>query len=312
MINQRNDLLLQGCVDRSSNLAPNFEPTTCRVCNCASLVTHFTIRTEYLDRCSNCGFIQVRHMPNKTDLDQIYSTSYFEHAKYRDRRAIELENLRRLRLLEAVLTDKAMVLDAGCSVGDFFSMAKARYTIFGLDLSDFAIDQARAANPEIADHLVSGRLEDTPFANQQFDAICLWDVIEHLWDPVPVLVDLVARLKPGGYLFISTPAIDTPVARIAGRYWAFMTPPEHLVFFTRRTFKILFDEKIPARTVQFFRRGKWANVAFIGYKIKRIMPGWLPQWFLAPLAWPLIRHLNIYVPTGDIQYLVIQKPGQES
>lgn len=286
--------------------------SNCRICCSSRLIPHVTIDSEDLDRCGDCGFVQVRCEPSEATLREIYSAAYFAHSKYRDPRALALENLRRLALLDRALPPGAEVLDAGCASGEFVTVAKGRYAIYGIDLSEYAIAQARTANPEIAERLVAGRLEDTSYAGRRFDAICLWDVIEHLWEPVPVVADLVARLKPGGYLFISTPAIDTPVARIAGRYWAFMTPPEHLGFFTRRSFETLFSQSAPARIVRFLRRGKWANIAFIGYKIERIAPGWFPLWLLAPLRWPLIRRLNLYVPTGDLQYLVVRKSNQQS
>jgi len=41
--------------------------------------------------------------------------------------------------------------------------------------------------------------------NEQFDAITLVDVIEHLSILRPTMMDLIARLRPGGYLIISTP-----------------------------------------------------------------------------------------------------------
>ena len=50
---------------------------------------------------------------------------------------------------------------------------------------------------------------------------------------------LMGHLKPGGYLVLSTPSIDAPIARAMGRYWAFMTPPEHLGFFSGRSFRRL-------------------------------------------------------------------------
>lgn len=285
---------------------------SCRICGCLSLTTYLTVGEETLDRCGGCGFVQVRREPSETMLREIYSGAYFAHSKYRDPRALALENTLRLAILDQILPASAEVLDAGCSTGDFVATAKSRYLIHGIDISEYAISQARTANPEIAERLVAGRLEDSPYADHRFDAICLWDVIEHLWDPVPVVADLMARLKPGGCLFISTPAIDTPVARLSGAYWAFMTPPEHLGFFTRRSFEVLFQRRVPGRVLRFFRRGKWANVAFIGYKIGRIAPRWLPLWLLAPLGWPLVGRLNLYVPTGDVQYLVVRKPDQTS
>jgi len=284
----------------------------CRICGSSEVTPHLTIESEVLDRCAECGFVQVRHRPSEDSFEEIYSDSYFAHSKYRDPRALQLENSRRLALLRQVLTEGAEVLDAGCSTGDFVWSAKSCYRIHGIDYSRYAIERARSANPDVAERLVAGRLEDSPFAGHRFDGICLWDVIEHLWDPVSVVMDLLSRLKPGGYLFISTPAIDAPMARLAGRYWAFMTPPEHLGFFTRRSFEALFREPLPGRIERMFRRGKWANVAFIGYKIGRVAPRWFPSWLLAPCRWPRLGRLNLYVPTGDVRYLVVRNLDRAS
>jgi 2-polyprenyl-3-methyl-5-hydroxy-6-metoxy-1,4-benzoquinol methylase len=39
----------------------------------------------------------------------------------------------------------------------------------------------------------------------KFDCITLWDVFEHIRNPVPFLQQLAEALEPGGYLFISVP-----------------------------------------------------------------------------------------------------------
>jgi len=44
-------------------------------------------------------------------------------------------------------------------------------------LLNLPIAQARKNNPELEERLISGRLENSVFADQQFDAICLWDVM---------------------------------------------------------------------------------------------------------------------------------------
>ena len=280
---------------------------TCRICVSSSLMLHMLVNEETLDRCTECGFVQVRDEPSEETLRGIYSTTYFAHAKYRDRRALELEHQRRLMLLSKYVSSNASVLDAGCSVGDFITSAKTNYQMYGIDIAESAITQAQEYNPELRERLITGRLEDSVFANQRFDAICLWDVIEHLWDPSAVARDLLQRLKPGGYLFISTPAIDAPVAKVLGKYWAFMTPPEHLSFFSKNSFYELFDNQTEAHIVSFARKGKWANLAFIGYKLGRIAPTWVPKALFALFKLPIINRLNLYVPTGDVQYLVIQR-----
>ena len=279
----------------------------CRVCGSSNLTLHMAVAGETLDRCSHCGFVQVRDEPDDHTLHSIYSAAYFAHAKYRDQRALAMEHQRRLDLMARFVSEGAKVLDAGCSIGDFVYSAKTKYEMYGIDISAAAIDQAQAKNPELSDRLVAGRLENSGHANECFDAICLWDVIEHLWNPTAVVHDLLARLNPKGYLLISTPAIDAPIARMMGKYWAFMTPPEHLSFFTQKSFRLLFEDQAGATVKHFSRKGKWANMAFIGYKLGRIAPSWLPKSLLQPFNWPGVRRLNVYVPTGDVQYLAIQR-----
>lgn len=52
---------------------------------------------------------------------------------------------------------------------------------------------------------VPGRAEELPFPDGSFDAVCLFDVLEHLEDDRAALAEVRRVLKPGGLLFISVP-----------------------------------------------------------------------------------------------------------
>lgn len=290
-------------------LEPSAEPAGrrgCRVCGGADPAPALRVREHALARCRRCGFLQVTEPPSEESLTAMYGQQYFSRGKYGNHRALELENARRLALLRAHLPAGGRVLDAGCADGDFVSAAKGAFEISGLDRSEFAIEQARERNPELAGRLWCGKLEDLPAGAAPFDAICLWDVIEHVWDPVPVCRDLLARLAPGGVLLLSTPAADAPIARLMGRYWAFMTPPEHLGFFGRRTFEVLFAEAAPARMVHHERLGKWANVGFVFYKAARVLPRLVPSALVRAIQASALAGLTVYVPTADVQYVVVR------
>lgn len=283
----------------------NLNLNCCRICGFET--TSLTRVKEYnLSRCHNCKFVQVDEKPDEAILNQIYSDIYFKHSKYQNTTALHHENKRRLNLLNRFVPKGSKVLDAGCSTGDFILMSKTDYSLYGLDLSEYAIEMAKTKNPEIAEHIVTGKLEESWLSKQTFDAICLWDVAEHLWDPVTVIDELLKRLSPGGFLFLSTPAIDSTVAKVMKRYWAFMTPPEHLSFFTSETFKWMFNSKFDAKIMRSFRRGKWANIAFVAYKLNRIAPSYLPKWLLSPFQSKLFSKINVYIPTRDVRYVAIQ------
>lgn len=61
-----------------------------------------------------------------------------------------------------------------------------------------------------------------------YDVIALWQVIEHLPDPVAELEALSRHLAPGGLLVLSAPNPESLQARVLGRYWTHLDAPRHL------------------------------------------------------------------------------------
>ena len=67
------------------------------------------------------------------------------------------------------------------------------------------------------------------------------DVIEHLPDPFETLRLCNKILKPGGVILITTGDFDALIARLTGRHWRLMTPPQHLWYFSRTSFSSMAD-----------------------------------------------------------------------
>jgi 2-polyprenyl-3-methyl-5-hydroxy-6-metoxy-1,4-benzoquinol methylase len=134
--------------------------------------------------------------------------------------------------------------------GDFLKIAKESFLLSGMDISEGAITVAKSRNPELADRLWAGPVEDIAAGDKgPFDAIVLWDVIEHLWDPVRTCRSLLGHLAPNGLLVLSTPDSGAMAARLIGKRWAFMIPPEHLSLFSQQSFRHLFETKLPGEIV---------------------------------------------------------------
>jgi SAM-dependent methyltransferase len=112
-------------------------------------------------------------------------------------------------LLAAVLvasTRPAAVLDVGCKSGwllDYLARETAAPTLVGVDR-----DEARIARPGGRPRTVVGDARRLPVAVGRFDAVTMFDVVEHLpTGTEPEAVAEAARaLRPGGLLFLSTPA----------------------------------------------------------------------------------------------------------
>ena len=84
--------------------------------------------------------------------------------------------------------------------------------------------------------MTEGSLDSHSHAEGSFDLILLWDVIEHVPDPLKTLREIFRLLKPGGHLSLITPDSGSLLARAMGRYWMeYAKPTEHIYFFSRAT-----------------------------------------------------------------------------
>lgn len=89
------------------------------------------------------------------------------------------------------------VLDIGCGSGSFLVQARGQgLQVAGLDISEAAIARARERLGGDCE-LVAGSLEGARFQDG-FDFVTLWDVLDHLDNPRPVLMRIHQLLRPGG------------------------------------------------------------------------------------------------------------------
>jgi SAM-dependent methyltransferase len=97
------------------------------------------------------------------------------------------------------------VLDAGCGSGGNLALLARFGRVFGFEYDAEAEAVATALHIGTVSH---GALPDgIPFSGTSFDAIGLFDVLEHLEHPVESLRALGDRLTPGGALIITVPAL---------------------------------------------------------------------------------------------------------
>ena len=104
----------------------------------------------------------------------------------------------------------AKVLDIGCGGGLFLSLLKQEGAeVVGVELSDSRAQYAKTKhNLKIYKQPVESEFWQKEYANH-FDAVTLWDVIEHVNYPYQTLQSAVNILKAGGLMLIDTPCRDS-------------------------------------------------------------------------------------------------------
>lgn len=104
----------------------------------------------------------------------------------------------------------AQILDIGCGGGLFLSLLKREgANVTGIELSDSRAQYAATKHGlTIHKHPIENDFWQKGYANY-FDAVTLWDVIEHVNYPLRTLQSAANVLKTGGLLLIDTPARDS-------------------------------------------------------------------------------------------------------
>ncbi|HJS17551.1 MAG TPA: class I SAM-dependent methyltransferase [Anaerolineales bacterium] len=104
----------------------------------------------------------------------------------------------------------SLVLDIGCGGGLFLSLLKQEGAqVTGIELSDSRAHYAKTKHQlEIYKYPIESDFWQKGYA-AHFDAVTLWDVIEHVNYPRQTLQCAANVLKPGGLLLIDTPCRDS-------------------------------------------------------------------------------------------------------
>jgi len=131
------------------------------------------------------------------------------------------------------------LLEVGCGSGDLLKkLGKLGWCVEGLDTDAHAVEIAVAKGLLVR----CGTLKEMKYPGNQFDAIVMVHVIEHVHDPFSLLRECSRVLKSDGWLVLVTPNVRSLCHKLFGRSWLHLDPPRHLHLFTQAPMKRLLDE----------------------------------------------------------------------
>ncbi len=114
--------------------------------------------------------------------------------------------------LRPLLNKPKRILDIGSGYGAFVLTARQNgYDATGLELAEFDNQCAQERlkqiepNADVSKVFVQGSALTLPFADESFDLVTFWNVIEHVPDYDKALSEAVRVLKKGGYIVIEAP-----------------------------------------------------------------------------------------------------------
>jgi SAM-dependent methyltransferase len=111
----------------------------------------------------------------------------------------------KMRAIHRITPDKPFqdILEVGGGESGLTALLFPQAQVTNLD---FNPEYAQApCNQQKQVRFVCGDATDLPFENQSFDAITMFDLLEHVPDDKKAISEALRVLRPGGFLFISTP-----------------------------------------------------------------------------------------------------------
>lgn len=181
--------------------------------------------------CPSCGF---GSQPERTaeELRSLYGAGYFEEyagGGYEDPEARRRDARVRLNWI-APRVGSGRLFEVGPASGWFMDEARARgFSSFGVESGPEAAEKARSA---LGLDVRTGLLSEIDLAREDFDAVCMWHVLEHIPEPVDALRGLREATPPGGHLFCEVPNFGSTFARAQGPRWSSLDLEHHVCQFT--------------------------------------------------------------------------------
>jgi 2-polyprenyl-3-methyl-5-hydroxy-6-metoxy-1,4-benzoquinol methylase len=178
-------------------------------------------------------------IPDKTLVLSRYSKEYFQneylpYIKNEYPAVIHLYNMI-LDLIKNNLNIKnKKMLEVGCGTGLFLSIAKENgFVVEGIEYNSSMVEYGKKEyGIEIQQFDIDkkGKLSD-----EKCGVIVLMDFIEHIVDPYSTLMKCHECLEQDGIIFISTPNIECKFVKELGAEWKYVSPAEHLYYFSKDT-----------------------------------------------------------------------------
>ncbi len=168
--------------------------------------------------------------------DEVSSRHYFQkqHVQVPD-------NMRALAMLNELVPKRGRLLEIGSYCGIFLDRIRANgWEVTGLEPAQGVADYARA---KYGLKIVDGVLPNPALPSENFDAVVMLHVIEHMPDPSENLREIHRVLKPGGVLVVETPRFDSLMFKILGRRERSLGNCNgHIYFFTVPTLRRMFEK----------------------------------------------------------------------
>ena len=191
------------------------------------------------------------------DLQQRLGDGYYHDWKFENQMALD------------IVEPHHRVLDIGCGIGRFLERAKDKAAeVTGLELNQHAVNICRNNGLNVVNEMIG---DHAGHKAEYYDVVCMFQVLEHIYDVRKFLEESLAVLKKGGKLVIGVPN-NEPYFQGYDKYCTLNLPPHHMGLWNKGVFekmapgfniklqKTEYDVKGSTRTYAYLKAKHHANI----------------------------------------------------
>lgn len=190
-------------------------------------------------QCLDCGLLYQNPRPSAASFEAIYVSDYGPYQPAEATAHIPYPDfIPTCNLIQQLQPRGGDLLDVGCGAGTFLrtlTTLQPGWRTAGIEPHP----QAAARSRHYGITVYETSLETSSLDPARWDAITLWNVLEHLPDPVTSLKRLHQSLRPSGMLYLAVPVYDSWDRRLSGATWVGWELPRHFVIFSKATLRAM-------------------------------------------------------------------------
>lgn len=167
-------------------------------------------------KCKKCGLVYMNPRDKNVNslykdvVDKDYIESWDERKNTFKKHLTEINKYKK----------NGKLLDIGCYAGIFPTLAREEgFDVTGIEPSKWAASYAADKSKSL---IFQGSWSEIKLKKNSFDVITMWDVIEHLEDPLGCLKAAYSWIKKGGALAVTTHDINSIMAKIMGNKYPWL------------------------------------------------------------------------------------------
>jgi SAM-dependent methyltransferase len=282
---------------------------------CAKADSRYWFRKNDFDifRCQRCLSAWVAPTPDAEYLKNFYrSAAGFETKD--DAHSVSVTRQTAVRRRKAIgqFRGAGRVLDVGSGRGFFLAeMCEHGYEGVGIELNP---EDAEAARGRAGVSIIEQPFLEAGLAPNSFDVVNLDQCLEHLAEPETVLRHAKQLLTPGGVLALAVPNHASLQSRALGTGDPYITPPEHLFYYTLAGLREMLD-RVGFRLLRVKTCGELQGSSIL-HGLSRLTPGPLGRAFsgmppqaesiVTLLAKPVTAALNVMGRGAVVEFLAVK------